>query len=78
MVERLAYRLTPYIVPLALVFPQEHGAGLEAPGAIRSRLGAPCEAVEMLRGIRIKPTDGMLLDVPAQKSRREVLGEAAH
>jgi hypothetical protein len=31
-------------------------AWLEAPGAIRSRLGAPCEAVEKLCGLRIKPT----------------------
>src|ERR1700730_2821785 len=30
-------------VPLALVFAQEHGDGLEAPGAIRSRLAAPGE-----------------------------------
>ena len=41
-------------VPLALVFAQEHGAGLEAPRSIQSRLVAPCEAVEMLCGLRIK------------------------
>jgi hypothetical protein len=52
-------------VPLALVFAQERGAGLEAPGAIRSRLVAPCETVEMLCGLRIKSTPGLLLDVPA-------------
>ena len=62
-------------VPLALVFAQEHGAGLKAPGAIRSRLAAPCEAVEMLCGLRIKSTLGPLLDVPAEKPRHEVLGE---
>jgi hypothetical protein len=62
-------------VPLALIFAQEHGAGLEAPGAIRSRLVAPCEAVEMLCGLRIKSTPGPLLDVPAEKPRHEVLAE---
>src|SRR3984893_14908916 len=62
-------------VPRALVFAQEHGAGLEAPGAIRSRLAAPCEAVEMLCGLRIKSTPGLLLEVPAEKPRHEVLGE---
>src|SRR5207245_109664 len=49
-------------VPLALVFAHEHGAGLGAPGAVRSRLVAPCEAVEKLCGIRIKPTEGLLLN----------------
>jgi hypothetical protein len=42
-------------VPLALVFAQEHGAGLEAPRVIGSRLAAPCEAIEMLCGLWIKP-----------------------
>ena len=62
--------------PLALVFAQEHGAGLEAPGAIRSALVASCKAVEMLCGLRIKSTLGPLLDVPADEADDEVLGEA--
>jgi hypothetical protein len=62
-------------VPLALIFAQEHGAGLEAPGTIRSRLAAPCEAVEMLCGLRIKPAEGLLLDGPGEKPRDEVLGK---
>src|SRR3984893_10070298 len=62
-------------VPLALLSAQEHGAWLEAPGAIRSRLAAPCEAVEMFCGLRIKPTLRLLLDVPAEKPRHEVLGK---
>jgi hypothetical protein len=62
-------------VPLALVFAQEHGAGLEAPRVIGSRLVAPCEAIEMLCGLWIKPTLGLLLDMPAEKPRHEVLGE---
>jgi hypothetical protein len=52
-----------------------NGAGLEAPGAIRSRLVATCAAVEMLCGLRIKSTLGLLLDVPAEEPRHEVLGE---
>jgi hypothetical protein len=54
-------------VTVALVFAQEHGAGLEAPAAIRSRLVATCAAVEMLCGLRIKSTLGLLLDVPAEE-----------
>src|SRR5262249_50079314 len=62
-------------VSLALVFTHEHCAGLEAPWAVRSRRGAPFQAVQELCGIRIKPTEGLLLDVPADEPRQEVLGE---
>jgi len=62
-------------VPLALVFAQEHGAGLEAPRVIGSRLVAPCEAIEMLCGLWINPGEGLFLDVPADEPRHEVLGE---
>jgi hypothetical protein len=48
-------------VPLALVFAQEHGAGLEAPRVIGFRLVAPCEAIEMLCGLWIKPGEGLFL-----------------
>jgi hypothetical protein len=63
-------------VPITLVFANEHSAGLEAPGAIRSRLVAPDETVEMLRGVRIKLADGLLLDVPAKEPRDEILGKS--
>jgi hypothetical protein len=62
-------------VPLALVFAQELGAGLEAPGAIHSRLVPLGEAIEMLCGLRIKPAEGLLLNVPAEKPRHEVLAK---
>src|SRR5437899_13077336 len=47
-------RLAPHVparnnrdrVPLALVFAHEHGAGLEAPSAVRARLVAACEAIQ--------------------------------
>ena len=49
-------------VPLALVFAQKHGAGLEAPRAIGSRLVPLDEAIEMLCDLRIKPAEGLLLE----------------
>jgi hypothetical protein len=58
-------------VPIALVFANEHSAGLDAPWAIRFRLIAPPSAVEMLRGFS---ADGLLLDVPAKEPRDEILG----
>jgi hypothetical protein len=62
-------------LPLALVLTNKHSAALEAPWAIRSRIVAPQQASEMLRGFRIKPTEGLLLDVPAKEPRDEILGE---
>lgn len=34
---------------------------------------APHQAVEMLRGFRIKLADGLLLDVPAKEPRDEIV-----
>jgi hypothetical protein len=62
-------------VPLALVFANEHGAGLEAATAVRSPFAGPSEAVEMFCGLRIKPADGLLLNVPAEEPCYEILGE---
>src|SRR5665811_206436 len=61
-------------VSVTLVFAHENGAGLEPP--VRSRLVAPGEAVQELVGIRINPTVGLLLDMPADKPGHEVLGES--
>jgi hypothetical protein len=55
-------------VRLALVFAQKQGTRLEAPRVIGSRLGAPCEAIEMLCNLRIEPAEGLLLDMPAEKT----------
>src|SRR5215831_9062441 len=57
-------------VPLALVFADQHGAGLETP-AVHLRLVAPCKAVQQLCYVPIKTTEGLLLDVPADKPRHE-------
>jgi hypothetical protein len=46
----------------------------EAP--VRFRLVTPGEAVQELGGIRINPTVGLLLDMPADKPGHEVLGES--
>src|SRR3954468_5985163 len=62
-------------VPLALVFANQHSAGLETPGAVHSRLGATYETVQKLARNRIKPTEGLLLDMPADEPRHEVLGK---
>src|SRR5262249_44505896 len=59
-------------VPLALVFADQHGAGLETP-AVHLRLVAPCKAVQQLCCVPIKTTEGLLLDVPADKPRHEIL-----
>src|SRR5712692_9827052 len=76
-------RLAPHVptgdhrdgVAVPLVLAHEHGAGLEAPGAVRSRPVATCEAIQKLCRIRIKPPEGLLLDVPADEPRDQVLGE---
>src|ERR1700680_1597146 len=79
MVERLSYVVPSRDdrdgVPLALVFAHEHRAWLEAPGGIGSRPAAAREAFQKLCGIRIKPAEGLLLDVPAEEPRHEVSGE---
>src|SRR3984893_16946991 len=62
-------------VPLALVFAQEHGAGFEAPRAIGSAPGAPRESIELLCGLGIQPAEGLLLNVPAEEPRQDVLAE---
>jgi hypothetical protein len=63
MAETRIGRLTPHVpvwsdrdhVPLALAFANKHSAGLEAPGTIRSRFAASCEAIKTLCGLEIKP-----------------------
>src|ERR1700730_1938401 len=62
-------------VPLALVFAQEHGAGFEAPRAIGSWPVAPRESIEMLCGLGIQPAEGLLLNMPAEEPRQDVLAE---
>ena len=47
-------------MPLALVFAQKHGAGLEAPRAIGSRLVPLGEAIEMHCDLRIETAEGLL------------------
>jgi hypothetical protein len=61
-------------VPLAPIFAHEHGADLEAPWAVRFRI-ASCDVAQKLRGLRIKPAEGLFLDVPAEKPRHEILAE---
>ena len=41
--------------------------GLKSPGTICSAFVASCKAIEMLCGLRIKSTLGLLLDVPAEE-----------
>src|SRR4029077_19060058 len=62
-------------VPLALAFAQAHGAGFEAPRAIGSPQVASREAAEMLCGLGIQPAEGLLLNVPAEEPRQDVLAE---
>jgi hypothetical protein len=78
IVEAGVGRLAPHVpvrnnrdrVSLAMVFAHEHGAGLEAYSAVRTRLVAPCEAVQRLCAIGIKATEGRLLDVPDASGAR--------
>jgi hypothetical protein len=62
-------------VPLALVFAQEHGAGLEPPWAIGFWFVTPRDCAEDLCHRRIWPAQRLLLDVPAEEPRDEILGE---
>jgi hypothetical protein len=84
MVDRLAYvasrrtqpsAATVTVIPLALILAHEHGTGLEAPLAVRYPLVTMGEPVQKLRGLRIKPTQGLLLEVPADETPDEVLAE---
>ena len=61
-------------VPFALIFAHEHGTGLEAP--LRRRSLAASEAIQKLCRSRIEPTERLLLDVPAQEARHQILGES--
>jgi hypothetical protein len=63
-------------VPLALIFAHQHGAGLQPPKAVCHRLVAMCKAVQTLCNTRINPIEGLLLEMPADEPRDEVLGEA--
>ncbi len=44
------------------------------PGGISSRLGTAREAFRYFGSIRIKPTEGLLLDVPAEVRKAEGVG----
>jgi hypothetical protein len=62
-------------VSLALVFPDQDCADLEASQAIRSGLVASCKTIKELGGLVIETAQALFLDMPTDEPGNEVFGE---